>query len=351
MEKPLLLFDEFERTYTSRDSFRVERYNFLNTSAIPEAARARKKIESWSEGFLMKAEFLKKFRSKNNKQHTAALFELFIFHYFKSKRLPIRNIETGDNPTPDFKIEDENGTTYIECTSSANSNIDESIDTLQAVILDSLKKVEKQNHYINIEWLAHSYTTPSERKIRFLINQYIRQPGRAPYLQIEESGWIIRITLIAANQNVKRGVGVIRYPAAVVTPHLNVLAALKDKRPSRYQINAPYIIALYSEDPHLDYLDIDLALFDGAPFQDILPLTRARDQSFFIARTGLINTSVSAILLVQQLQIYREGEPQLMLWHHPEARHPLTSSSFEMAQKTYTRLDEKTFKIIDLPAR
>jgi hypothetical protein len=46
MEKQMMLFDDFARADTNRDNFRVERYNFLNNSAIPEAINARKKIET-----------------------------------------------------------------------------------------------------------------------------------------------------------------------------------------------------------------------------------------------------------------------------------------------------------------
>lgn len=348
MTLELKLFDDFERTDTDSDNFKVVHYHFLNNSAVPEAERARKKIEEWSDGFLLKPEFLNKFRSKNNKQHTAALFELFIFHYFKKRGYLIKNIDVAGTPTPDFIIEAENGPIYIECTCSSNSNIEESIDTMQAVILDSLKKLDKQNNFVNIEWLAHSYVTPSERKIRFLIKQYINEVARPPYLQIEESGWIIRITIIPGRSEIKRGIGVIKYPAAIVTPHLNVLTALKDKRPSRYNIAGPYIIALYSEDMHLDYLDMDLALFNGASFQDKLPINRVKDQSFFIGQTGLINTSVSGVLLVQRLPVYGDGEARMMLWHHPEPKYPLSPNDFTMHQKTYQRQDEKTFKITDL---
>lgn len=342
----LNLFDDFERTNTDRVNFKVVRYDFLNNSAVPEAESARKKIIEWSKGFLMTSEFVKKFRSKNNKQHTAALFEIFIFHYFKSRGFPITNIEVAETPTPDFRIEGDNGEIYIECTCSSNSNIDESIETLQAVILDSLKKIDKKNNFVNIEWLAHNYIAPSERKIRFLIKQYIDQESRPPYLQIEESGWIIRITITPGHSEVKRGIGFIKYPAAIVTPYLNVLSSLKDKRPSRYKLSNPYIIALYSEDMHLDDLDMDLALFDGASFQDKLPLSRARDKSFFIAQSGLINTSVSALLLVQRLPIYSDGDARLMLWHHPEPKYPISPVEFSMPQKYYERIDEKTFRII-----
>jgi hypothetical protein len=56
-----------------------------------------------------------------------------------------------------------------------------------------------------------------------------------------------------------------------------------------------YIIAVHSEDPFLDDPDIELALFDGAPFQGKLPLERTSENVFFIANKKLTNTSVSAV--------------------------------------------------------
>ncbi|WP_432327696.1 hypothetical protein ACRQ5D_31185 [Mucilaginibacter sp. P25] len=159
------LFDDFERTDINRDNFVVEHYTFLNTSAIDEAERARKKINLWSDGFPVTTEFLKRFRSKNNKQHTAALFELYIFHYFRNKGFPIEALDRGKVATPDFKVSIDGKTVYVECTCSSNSGITDTIEELQSVILDSFKKIDKQEYFINIEWLTCAPNTPSLKKI------------------------------------------------------------------------------------------------------------------------------------------------------------------------------------------
>ncbi|MBE7174752.1 MAG: hypothetical protein INR69_00010 [Mucilaginibacter polytrichastri] len=346
-----MLFDDFDRTDTDRNNFSVERYTFLNNSAIPEAASARAMITSWSEGFLIKPDFVRKFRSKNNKQHTAALFELFVFNYFKSQGFPIENIDVAGVPTPDFKIETEKGIIYIECTCASRSGHDESIEALQSVILDSFAKLEKRNNFVNIDWLQCSYTTPSMKRIRFLIQQFINDPQKTSCLMIEESGWRIKITLINSGKPVQRGVGFMMYPVGIITPQVNILTALEEKRPTRYKIDDQYIIAVHSDDPFLDDLDIELALFDGAVFQDTLPLGRANENALYIADKKLINRSVSAVLTVQKLNIYHNGQPRMKLWHHPEPKYPIDPSLFLLRQKTFERLDENNFKAYNLEIR
>jgi len=341
------LFDDFERIDTNRDKFQVQHYTFLNTSAVPEAVNGRQKVLSWAEGFTLSAEFLRRFRSKINKQHSAALFELFIFHYFKSNKFPILPLDRADMPTPDFKIDGEQAV-YIECTRSSNSGITDSIDTLQSVILDSFQKIDKQRHFINISWLVCSEKTPSLKKIRHFIREFIQEASSRSSLIIEDAGWKIQISLLPASPEVKRGIGFMQHPAQIVTPHLNVLTALNDKRPSRYKLDQPYIIALLSEDFHLDYLDMDLALFDGAPFQDKLPIKRGRDIAFFIGKQQLINTSVSGVLLVQHLSPYSNVMPKMMLFHHPSAKYPLNPALFSMPQKYYEQIDADNYKIIEI---
>lgn len=342
------LFDDFERTDTNRNNFQVSHYAFLNTSAVPEAINARQKILSWAQGFSLNTEFLRRFRSKINKQHSAALLELFIFHYFKSHQFTITNLERTDRPTPDFKIEDTQQAIYIECTRSSNSGTVDSIETLQSVILDSFQKIDKQQHFINISWLVCSEKTPSLKRIRYLIREFIQDANRRPVLIIDDAGWKIQISLLPASPEVKRGIGFMQYPAQIITPHLNVLTALNDKRPARYKLDRPYIIALLSEDMHLDYLDMDLALFDGAPFQDKLPIKRGREIAFFIGRQQLINTSVSAVLLVQKLSPYSNEPPKMMLYHHPNAKHPLDPGMFLMPQKWYEQIDENNYRIVEI---
>lgn len=342
------LFDNFERTDTNRDNFRVERYTFLNNSAIPKAEAARKKIIGWSEGFLIKPDFLKKFRSKNNRQHTAALFELFVFYNFKSQGFAIENIDVAGTPTPDFRITTEEGPIYIECTCASSSNFDEGIDNLQSAILDSFSKLDKQSNFINIEWLQCSHSNPSLKKIRSLINNFINATPRPSSLMIEDSGWRIKVTLIPSSEKVKRGIGTISSPFGIVTPQVNVLAALEEKRPGKYKLNAPYIIAIHSEDPFLDDLDIELALFDGAIFQDKLPLKRASGNVFFIAKNEWANRSVSAVLIVQKMQVYDSAPPRIKMWHHPEGRFPIKPDLFNLPQRIFIRTDEVTFKVVDI---
>lgn len=349
MAAPTTLFDDFERTATDRDGFQVESYTFLNSSAVPEAIKASQKITDWSEGFTLTNEFLRRFRSKTNKQHIAALFELFIFYYFKSQGFMIEAVPIGAKPTPDFKIELKGQTIYIECTCSSKSGIEESIETLQNVILDSFKSIDKQQHFINIEWLQSNFKNPSLKRIRHYIREFINSPNRPPFLLIDDTGWRIKITLMPASPAIKRGVGLMTHPVGIVTPEANVLTALNDKRPARYQLESPYIIALYSEDMFLDYLDMDLALHDGARFLDKLPLKRGRGTAFYIAHTHLINFSVSAVLLVQRLVPYFDDLPRMMLFNHPEPKYPLKNEYFPMAQQTYQRVDVDTFKIIELP--
>ncbi|GAB2972052.1 hypothetical protein GCM10027049_02110 [Mucilaginibacter puniceus] len=342
------LFDDFKRADTNRDNFQVQHYAFLNTSAVPEAENGRQKILSWAEGFTLNAEFLRRFRSKINKQHSAALLELFIFNYFKSHKFPIRNIDRAQAPTPDFKIEGKQQSIYIECTRSSNSGTTDSIDTLQFVILDSFKNIDKQQHFINISWLVCSDKTPSLKKIRHFIREFIKDKQRQSVLIIDDAGWKIQISLLPASPEVKRGIGFMQHPAQVVTPHLNVLTALNDKRPARYKLDQPYIIALLSEDMYLDDLDMDLALFDGAPFQDKLPIKRGRGMAFFVGKQQLINTSVSGVLLIQQLSPYSNALPKMMLYHHPNAKYPLDPSMFSMPQKYYIKLDDHSFKIVEI---
>ncbi|RCH56881.1 hypothetical protein DJ568_03225 [Mucilaginibacter hurinus] len=342
------LFDNFERTDTNRDNFQVQHYAFLNTSAVPEAENGRRKVLSWAEGFTLDAEFLRRFRSKINKQHSAALLELFIFNYFKSHKFPIQNLDRAEVPTPDFKIEGKTRSIYIECTRSSNSGTTDSIDTLQSLILDSFKNIDKQQHFINISWLVCSDRTPSLKKIRHFIREFIKDKQRGTVLIIDDAGWKIQISLLPASPEVKRGIGFMEHPAQIVTPHLNVLTALNDKRPARYKLDQPYIIALLSEDIHLDYLDMDLALFDGAPFQDKLPIKRGREMAFFIGKQHLINTSVSGVLLVQQLSPYSSQLPKMMLYHHPNAKYPLDPAMFNMPQKYYEQIDEDNYKIVEL---
>ncbi|MET3606975.1 hypothetical protein ABIC74_000817 [Mucilaginibacter rubeus] len=345
------LFDDFERIEINRDDFLVEHYTFLNTSAIPEAVEARVRIDSWSEGFPINDEFLKRFRSKNNKQHAAAFFELFIFHYFKSNGFAIQCIERDKKPTPDFMVEINGENVFIECTCSSNSGIDEIIDKLQSTILDSFKKIDKRKHFINIDWLVSSNISPSLKRIRHLIREYICEESRSPALIIDDAGWKIKITLLPASNDVSRGVGILRSPVQMPTPHLNVLTALNDKRPSKYQLSSPYIIALYSEDMFLNYLDMELALFDRARFQDKLPVKRGKDKAFFIAKQHLTNSSVSAVLLVQRLTPYSSETPKMKLFNHPEPKFSFNNLQLKIAQWQFNRIDDDTFQIMEVQSQ
>ena len=121
---------------------------------------------------------------------------------------------------------------------------------------------------------------------------------------IEESGWKFVVSRSSFREEGSRGIGILRSPVKFLTPERNLIQALKGKLPSKYELDAPYLIAVTSHDYFLDELSIVDCLFGASVFQQQLHLNKRSDPSFFIQNAEFANSSVSCILLLKKWDIY-----------------------------------------------
>lgn len=121
---PICLFDDFERTFDGPADPGESLYSYVNRSARQQAAQARKLCEEWFADYTndATAEELKRFtgdfRSKNDKQHYAAWFELLTHQIFVRFGLDmsIHPELSGTSRKPDFATFSNGSRMLVEAT-------------------------------------------------------------------------------------------------------------------------------------------------------------------------------------------------------------------------------------------
>src|SRR6266566_561000 len=122
------LFDDSVRTYEGLREPRESIYQFLNRSARLEYEETRNLLERWFQDYPepYKLNLSKEFRSKPDKQHLGAFFELYCYSLLRVQGFDIKPQQVVDkmkgNPV-DFLIKSvDTPLLYLEATIAADVN-------------------------------------------------------------------------------------------------------------------------------------------------------------------------------------------------------------------------------------
>lgn len=328
-------------------------YEFLERSSWNRCKFARDLISMWMDDMTDDKEFISQIKSKKDKQHYAAVFELIVYTFLRKQCWMVDKHPILSKATmPDFTAKsDKVDSILLECTLSSNS-FDSTDDARRK---EAVENIIRQLHYypyfINLGFKRVSKISVTPKKIKRFIEQIRVSSEGFENEQLfhrrflyKENEWEIEISLLKkSNNEIKTSLGAVFQDAKIIDTKKTILTALNDKRPSRYGIsNTPYIICICVNDMFFHTDEMCSILFGndcGAHINLTFP-----GSSGFLYHNKPVNTSVSAVIVFKNTDILTLGGAEWSIWHNPFAKYPLELNSLPIDEYYFVKEDNKLRK-------
>lgn len=327
-----LLFTKGTRTDFSPKRDRETNYDFLDRSSWKFCNFIRLTLERFGIEYGIDQNFLGDFKAKSDKQSNSAIFELLVYTIFKNCSYYLeRHPETSTGKRPDFKVELENLSFFLECTLSAAS-----FETLEETnrmnrVIAIVDGIEYFPYWINLHFGTVSTESISKKQfvkfigeIKSICDKLTQTECTNKKFLYNGQGWDIEISLFKKTRpDIKRSLGITGGNAKAIDTVKPILSALRDKKGSRYGISdTPYVICINTDDAFAKDNCLSTALF-GDESDKINYKDHYLEESFFILNGSPINTSVSAVIFFKRFDIFTLENSEISVWHNPFAQNPL----------------------------
>ena len=327
-----MLFSSYIRDNADHKRRKETAFEFLDRSAWRISELVRQKVNELSTSYEADDEFIKMFKSKSDKQHYSAVFELLTYSILTRSNFSLtRHPETSTGKRPDFRATLSDFDSIIECTLAGHSfdSLTEKNrkDTVEEIVDD----IEYYPYWINLDFQTISDQSISKRKLlSFLNNVKELSEGISNdelfdrrYLY-EDNGWEVKISLLRKTEpDIKRSLGYISGNVKTIDTSKPILTALNDKKAGRYGIDTnPYIICLNTSDLFTKENCFAEALF-GQYGDSAIDLRYNTQNSFYLAGGKPINTSVSAVVIFRNFDLFTLDSSSMAVWHNPYAKNKI----------------------------
>lgn len=335
-----MIFIPQERYDWSIKNYNESSYQFLQRSPWPLVGLIREWINEWVTPFENDNDFISKFKSKSDKQHDAAGFEMLLYTLLSNSGLDIDRIARGNGKTPDFRLTTANGKiTYLECSLAANALESEEDRKKINSVLQYIDEIPGFPFVISVRFEAISDTSISKRKLLKFLDQFRPPFDFSEYKHetyYEEDGWEIEIALTKKTICSKRTLGAFSRPAKTIDNFRALYNALNDKLPGKYGVDGHgYINCLCIDDLSVNEGEFFTALF-GPQHMDRIRVD-LQTNAFFLSNGKPINTNVSAVMFCKGLKPFQLLSTEVSLWHNPFSIIPVDSRILPVKEVRYLR--------------
>lgn len=338
------LFDDVKRDHMGPAGFAESDFTFLNRSARAEVNRIRKLLEQWFSQFPVngKSQLMSRFRSKDNRQHIGAFFELYCFALGNHQGYDVEVHKSADlakSTQPDFLFRlDGRPACYLESTLASGPNTRHAAQERLNQVYDALNRLVSPDFFIGVKIQAAAAYTPSASRMRLFLEKKLRTadydtiiaggPKSVPKWEWSDGKWKIVFSPFPKKQEARNKPGVRPIGSQIrVFPHVDsrtpLLNAVKSKARHYGNFECPYIIAVNAMDIFIDEIDIYDAFFGKEHLlMDVrtgqMTPNRAAD-GLWVGPEGPRNQRVSGVLFVSRLTPWDIATKTPTLWHNPWA--------------------------------
>jgi hypothetical protein len=370
------LFDDISRKDRGSANYSKSRFDYLNRSARPESERVRNLLEEWFAHIPSEVQLKlwSDFRSKDDRQHTSAFFELYLHELLFRLKFDIDFHPTieGESTHPDFMVSKSGEQLfYLEAALTGLSNTEVATKARENRVYDSLNKMKSPNFFIGLRVRGAPATSPPDKKIRDSLesrladldpDEVAEQLKRGnlealPSWDLEYEGW--RITFIAIPKSPAdrgkpgvRPIGV-QIPEVIFhTPHIGIRDSIRSKASKYGELDLPYVVAINIIDEFdVDDIDISNALFGEERVTVVFDKNDSTKQHLgrkpngaWYGPNGPHNQRVSAVLIAVNLRPWSIAKVTPILWHNPWAIYPLSQDVLSLPQLVPDSVDNQLVK-------
>ena len=360
------LFDEIAREYDGPALYAEPAFDYLNHSSRPEAEKVRRVVEGWFERYPEpeRADLCGRFRSRNNRQHYAAFFELLLHELLMRLECNVQiHPATGNESTkrPDFLVESPSGERFYTEVVLATAE-SEKVGAARAranEVYDALNRLDSPNFFIGMNISGAPKTPPPGRQIRASLKRKLdaldpddvaglwESDGSqaVPRWHYEHEGWRIEFVPIPKSSRTRgtkgiRPIGTQFY--GFRSAHTsNVLRDAILAKASHYgDIDLPFVIATnIIDDSTVDRIDIMDALLGKEQYTIPFGHTGASEPQWsrkpdgvWTSTSGPRYTRVSAVVVAGNVLPWTVGVSDASLVHNPWAKRPYRAELTRLRQ-------------------
>lgn len=329
----------------------------MDRSAWKISELVRRKVNELCTDYKRDDEFIRMVKSKSDKQHYSAIFELLTYSIFRLSGFSlIRHPETPTGKRPDFKVTINDFSTFLECTLAGHSFDSLTDKNRKDTIEEIVDDIEYFPYWINLDFQTISDQSVSKRKLLSFLENVKELSEGVPNEQLfenrylfEDNGWEIEISMLRkTTPDIKRSLGFISGGAKTIDTSKPILTALNDKKASRYGIDTEaYVICLNTSDLFTKESCFAEALF--GQYEDTeIDLRYISQYGFFLGGGKPINTSVSAVMIFRNFDLYTLDSSSIAVWHNPYAKNKIATNLLPFDEYVYevegSLLKKQTFK-------
>lgn len=374
----LTLFDEGERSRTGPFPYAEPTFQWLNESATPRVARLRATVEKWFDRFPEeeKSDLRARFRSKDNRQHGGAAFELLLHEVLVSLGCEVvvhPATETDSSGVPDFlAVPPDSDGFYVEATLVTGKSDEERMaEKRKRRVYDLLDDLESPNFFLGVNMSGSPTSDPSTRALRRFLERKLGEldpdavaeayedggPVALPTWECELEGWELEFFPIPKSPEARgetartlgfRNPGISRLDD--VTP---IRDKLQDKAYGYGKPERPFVIAVNALAPFVEFRDVNEALYGSIEtVVPMLPSGGAGEPRTQRAGGGLWwhggepgATHVSAVLAALELRPWNPREAKVRVFDNPWADRPLGDTLSRLPRTVFE--DEGRFEVED----
>ena len=345
------VFSEGAREGDAPSDHLVGRFDYLDASARPEAARVRDLIEAWVDDYPEehRPEMVRRLRSRSDGLHNSAFFELFLHALLLRRGFAIIAIEPvmPNGRAPDFLVEAPDGTRfYLEATlATGMDDVAVGADRRMRDALQAIDAVYSPDFFLHL----HTRGTPAKqvatKKLQRSVQRFVDGLDRAQTVldveagrpiavwQQEEHGARFMIQPVPKNtpRAGGRAIGGRMLPAAIVQPNLAIKGAVEGKAGRYGQLDIPLVVAVNAMEEFAGPEDAIDAMFGTvtAVIRENGDLVQRRNvDGAWRGRGGPVHTRSSALLIVERLSGWSVAQRTARLILNPWAQNPLSHLSF-----------------------
>lgn len=333
-------------------------FDFLNRSSRPEPADIRRVFEGWFSHYPadQQNDFRSRFRSKKDREHRAAAFELTLHELARrtSRRITVHpEPDWQTSKRPDFQVEPAEGSPFLlEAIASAGQSGGEAQrEGLIAVLLDRIDQMDSPNFFIKVGVDGTPGSTPRAKWIIGFLKDKLRDldpdevarqhqlTGELPEWRYDLDGATLIFAPIPKSPEARgkagvRTLGTLSGEAVWVDAVTPLREALRDKAQKYGGPPRPLVVAVNSLDLYLEPgKDIRQALFGsertGVRVTGEVVKRHSRD-GLWLGNEGPRYRNVSAVLMVYALVPWTVGVARARLFLNPWAIHQLAHGLEEL---------------------
>lgn len=345
MTEGLKLFDEFERTDAAPAKYEESLFDALNRLSWHSAAVIRATLEDWFSAYPQsnKKDLRSRFRSKKDSDHQGAFFELVLSKLLRELGHQISVNYPTPSGTPDFLACASSGERFfLDATIAQPKTFRDSPS--EKVVFDALNKLDSSEFSLCIRTRGILKSIPPKNKIQQIQDwvysldyEKVRTDFtiglQLPEYQFEHCGWTLIIEALPRSPE-KRGkkphrpIGIGPMRVDFVDSVKPIVEAVRAKAHKYRELGTPFVVAVNALDlAGTDKTDTLEALFGWESSTDDQNVSR------IVAPQGVRkkdhiwdankNTSVSAVLLFDELQHSNMASARLCIYENPWASYPI----------------------------